>query len=79
MAARPAPKTTHTAIRLSADGELVGRPQASRSGKGRGYAKLENKSRAIHDSLSGVVAETQALMRRLASSRMRRRPSSTSP
>ncbi len=35
------------------------------SGKGRGYTKLENKSRAIHDSLSGVVAETQALMREI--------------
>jgi diguanylate cyclase (GGDEF)-like protein len=47
------------------DAELIGSATARAIRKNAGYAKLENKSRAIHDSLSGVVAETQALMREI--------------
>jgi len=47
------------------DSELVGHPTSRAIRKNPGYAKLENKSKAIHDSLSGVVAETQALMREI--------------
>ncbi|HSP65975.1 MAG TPA: diguanylate cyclase, partial [Candidatus Deferrimicrobium sp.] len=51
---------------LSGEREVVGRPQVAASGKGRRrYTKLENTGRAIHDSLSGVVAETQGLMREI--------------
>jgi diguanylate cyclase (GGDEF)-like protein len=64
MAGRPARKAIATDTRTPTEAELVGRPQ-HHPGKERGYAKLETKSRAIHESLSGVVAETQALMREI--------------
>jgi diguanylate cyclase (GGDEF)-like protein len=63
MAVRSVPKAPGTI--LPEESELVGHPAARAIRKNGGYAKLENKSKAIHASLSGVVAETQALMREI--------------
>jgi diguanylate cyclase (GGDEF)-like protein len=65
MAARSAPQAPGATAPSSTETELVGITTARSIRKNGGYAKLENKSRAIHDSLSGVVAETQALMREI--------------
>ena len=65
MAVRSVPKTPGATVTSGADSELVGHSTSRAMRKSPGYAKLENKSRAIHDSLSGVVAETQALMREI--------------
>jgi diguanylate cyclase (GGDEF)-like protein len=65
MAARSAHKAPVTIVPSDTGTELIGTTTGRPFRKNGGYAKLENKSRAIHDSLSGVVAETQALMREI--------------
>jgi diguanylate cyclase (GGDEF)-like protein len=65
MEARAAQKAPVVGALSGTETELLGRPPGHAVRKNGGYAKLEHKSKAIHDSLSGVVAETQALMREI--------------